>query len=118
MSMTLYKHEDASENKLQLQEIRELFKISEGVAEFIALHDKYRHMKKAAQELDFQGLKSVQEMLFFHSKNWKKLVGNLEKVLKTYPSKHFYFPKPVFKNINTKNMVYHLSYMACEAKAL
>ena len=99
-------------------EIREIFKISESVLGFLSLNDQYKSMNKSTQEIGLEGLKSVQEMLFFHSKNWKRLMGNLEKITKIYPCRYFYFPKAIFKNINTKNLAYHMSFIARDTKAI
>ena len=99
-------------------EIREIFKITESVLGFISLNDQYKSMSKSTQELGLTGLKSVQEMLFFHSKNWKKLMANLEKIIKIYPPRYFFFPKAIFKNINTKNLAYHMSFIARDTKTL
>ena len=45
-------------------------------------------------------------------------MGNLEKIIKIYPPRYFFFPKAIFKNINTKNLAYHMSFIARDTKTL
>ena len=63
-------------------------------------------------------VKAVQELLFFASRRWRGFVSSLEKMARLYPSRHFHFPRVVFKNLNTRNPLYHLGFMRRDPRVL